>query len=203
MNLSLYLNKRQNLLTSPAQLQSPSAGGSSCGAQGGSGGLLDLGRCCGDFRLHLLHDSRRWRGGEGCCLSQFIPVDISLVPKSSIRERSCLALRTAYSLADPLLSQRLRALTQMKWRVEGERGAGGALPHPAALEQHRSLPTPSPASHPQLSPASHPQLFLSLPPPILKCIWWSAVAGTPRTLWEALWCAVEDWSVNRIGFLES
>lgn len=37
MNLSLYLNKCQNLLTFPAQLQSPSAWASSRGAQGGSG----------------------------------------------------------------------------------------------------------------------------------------------------------------------
>lgn len=44
----------------------------------GPGGVWGLGKHCVEFSLHWLHCEWRWRGGECCCLSQFVPVDVSL-----------------------------------------------------------------------------------------------------------------------------
>lgn len=129
MNVILYLSKCQKLLTFLVQLQSPFSRANSWGVRAAWGDFGVWGVLLRFWVVFAMHE-QWWRGGECCCLSQYILVDISLMPKSSIWECSCFMLCAAFGLTQMLLSQKASCPKWMKQRVGGEHGVVGRAPPP-------------------------------------------------------------------------
>lgn len=189
-NLSRYLSKCQNLLTSPGTAAEPFCLSQLPWGSGQLRGTFGFGKVVQRFWVAFatwLAVMKR----RGVLLSE--PIYTSrYFTTSLVWECSCLVLRPCALL---LLSQKASCSKQMNQRVEGEhRGVGSASPpHLAGIWLCWSS-TQASRCPPQHLIWSISYLFLFC---ILKCIWWTAVAEDPRPC-ERLWCAVEDWSVKRV-----